>query len=160
MKSLKSKLIFFLSSTCILYSFNTIKVGNTKYLPILFFKENSLEYDTLFNYPENTENIKDTSLLLNFISMKLIMDSTLFIEINGFSDKKELKDYSKQRMNKVYTYFIKQGINKKKIICKSNGKKKPYITEKIINKATNNNDKMLLRRFNRRICFYIYSNKK
>lgn len=156
--TLKLKVLCFASFVFFTVDFKMFSQSVDKHLPILFFKENSIAFDTLFNYYENSERIMDTNLVLTSIVDILKKDTHLCLEIIGNSDRKEKKDLSKQRALKVYNYFLNKGITKDRLKYKFNGVKKPYVNEELIKRANNDSESKYLRRRNRRVCFLL-SNK-
>ncbi len=136
----------------------TLEKKTTTYSPILFFKENSLAFDTLFKYPENNQEIYDTTKVLLFFTELLKKDTVCSINIYGHSDKCEKKDYSKKRALKVYNFLLSKGVSKSRIRVEYFGSKHPYVSESVISNASNDYENKALRRYNRRVTFGLNKN--
>ena len=153
---IKKKTIFAL----IVLHFSVSIVGQTKEwsLPALFFKNKSIAYDTLFNYPYNTENIKDTVNVTKFVAKILSENPELNVTVIGLSDTKESgKDstLSYRRANKVKGFLIGEGIVENRIKVRGKANQNPFILDKAIKKASCADDKERLRRLNRRVVFIL-----
>lgn len=151
----KNKIVIIVLLTFFFKGFSQEK---SNYLPMLFFKENSVEFDTLYKYFENSNEINDTISVLDFISAFIKKNPNIDIKVCGNRDKYEKRFISKKRMNKVYSMLIKRGVEKSRLKTENKSASFPYIEEKDLIKSKYASEVNYLRRFNRRV-FFIIINK-
>ena len=95
---------------------NTAHTGAVKRIPFprLFFKFNSLNFDTLLNYRGKNVSITDTNQAIAYIAKYIITNPNDYFHITASGDINEQnpEELGKQRIQKLINLLIKLGVPK------------------------------------------------
>ena len=138
---------------------NTAALPPKKYtpsLPRLFFKLNSINFDTLSNYYGNDLHLTDTNKVIDYVVKYILNNPDEHIIITGCFDTNEQnpEELCKQRAEKVNNLLLQYGLPKEKMpeIFPYN---RPINTVEIIQNTSTEKEKEELHRANRCVMFRV-----
>jgi len=124
------------------------------FLPKLFFKPNSLNFDTLSDYFGNELHIIDTNRVIDYVAKYILANPCENITVSGWFDVNEQnpEELTKQRVNKVINLLMQHGVPEENILGCS-PRKRPINSSKEIESAGTENERENLHKANSCVMF-------